>query len=243
MRGFPHAREYFTAAARASRTTDHELWRRFAETTVNVTHGAIPAPRPSRARDASGTLAVLRITLRGRAHPAALGALTTVHWAWSGVAYHAVFFTRINPAAWFFAALFVGEALAFLWLGVLKRRLVFDVAWTPRHVLAAVFLLYSLVYPLLVWLSGHQFPSAPLFAVPCPTTLFTAGVLLSAAAPVPRWLFVVPIAWSVVGASAAVLLGMMPDLMLFVAGVCLAVYGMMPGLFRSGGLQVSDRGR
>jgi hypothetical protein len=49
------------------------------------------------------------------------------------VAYHAVFFTRINPAAWFFAALFVGEALAFLWFGVLKRRLAFDVAWTPRR--------------------------------------------------------------------------------------------------------------
>ncbi|HEY5550762.1 MAG TPA: DUF6064 family protein, partial [Opitutaceae bacterium] len=79
--------------------------------------------------------------------------------------------------------------------------------------------------------------------VPCPTTLFTAGVLLAVAAPVPRWLFVVPIAWSVVGGSAAVLLGMMPDLMLFVAGVCLAVYGVMPGLFRKSGLQVSDQGR
>jgi hypothetical protein len=156
--------------------------------------------------------------LRGRPHAAALGALTAVHWAWPGVAYHAMFFTRINPAAWFFAALFVGEALAFLWFGMLKRRLVFDAAWTPRHGLAPVFLLYSLVYPLLVWLSGHPFPSAPLFAVPCPTTLFTAGVLLAAAAPVPRWLFVVPIAWSIVGGSAAVLLGMTPDLTGYMKG-------------------------
>ena len=59
----------------------------------------------------------------------------------------------------------------------------------------------------------------------------------------PRWLFVVPIAWSIVGGSAAVLLGMTPDLMLFVAGVFLVVYGVMPGLSLKSGLQVSNRGR
>lgn len=189
------------------------------------------------------TFAFTVALLRGRAHPVALGALTAVHWAWSGVAYHAVFFTRINPAAWLFAGLFVAEAVAFLWFGVLKRRLVFDVAWTPRHVLAAVFLLYSLVYPLLVLLTGHQFPSAPLFAVPCPTTLFTAGVLLTGEASAPRSLFVIPIAWSFVGGSAALVLGMTPDLMLFAAGVCLVAYGVMPGLLRRTGLEASDRAR
>jgi hypothetical protein len=189
------------------------------------------------------TLAFTVELLRGRAHPVALSALTAVYWVWSGMAYHAVFFTRINPAAWLFAGLFVAEAVAFLWFGVLKRRLVFDVAWTPRYVLAGAFLLYSLVYPLLVWLTGHQFPSAPLFAVPCPTTLFTAGLLLTGAAPVPRSLFFIPIAWSVVGGSAALVLGMTPDLMLFAAGVCLVAYGVMPGLFRRTGLEASDRAR
>ena len=28
-----------------------------------------------------------------------ISALLAVHWAWSGLAYHAAFFTRINPAA------------------------------------------------------------------------------------------------------------------------------------------------
>jgi hypothetical protein len=28
-------------------------------------------------------------------------------WVWNAVAYHAYLFTRINPAAWFFSALFV----------------------------------------------------------------------------------------------------------------------------------------
>jgi hypothetical protein len=40
------------------------------------------------------------------------------HRAWSRVAYHAVFFTKINPAAWAFSVLFVVEAADLLWLVV-----------------------------------------------------------------------------------------------------------------------------
>jgi hypothetical protein len=31
-------------------------------------------------------------------------------WLWGGLVYHATYFTRINPAAWGFAALFIGQA-------------------------------------------------------------------------------------------------------------------------------------
>src|SRR5688572_3985311 len=41
-----------------------------------------------------------------------LSALLAWHWAWSAVAYHMAFFTRINPAAWPFAALFLVFAYA-----------------------------------------------------------------------------------------------------------------------------------
>jgi hypothetical protein len=61
--------------------------------------------------------------------------------------------------------------------------------------------------------------------VPCPTTLFTAGCLLAAVPPVPRWLLVIPALWSLVGGSAALLLGITPDLMLFAAGAALAGLG------------------
>ena len=43
-----------------------------------------------------------------------ISALLGVHWAWSALAYHAAFFTRINPAAWLFAALFLGQAVLFV---------------------------------------------------------------------------------------------------------------------------------
>ena len=48
----------------------------------------------------------------------ALSVLLAVHWAWSAVAYHAAFFTRVNPAAWLFAGLFLIQAVLFAWWGL-----------------------------------------------------------------------------------------------------------------------------
>ena len=121
------------------------------------------------------TLAATVRLLRGDARASGLAALLALHWAWSGIAYHAVFFTRINPAAWGFAGLFVLGSGAFVWFGVMRHRLAFDVGWTPRHVLAGLFIVYALAYPGLVLLTGLQWPRMPAFGVPCPTTLFTAS--------------------------------------------------------------------
>jgi hypothetical protein len=168
-------------------------------------------------------LAALALTIqiaRGRARSTVIWAFAALMWAWSGIAYHAVFFTRINPAAWVFAALFVAQAVGFLWFGVTRHPLKFVWGRSPRYWLAAVFLVFALAYPALVLMTGHTLPRAPAFGVPCPTTIFTAGLLL--AMPMSRWLLVIPIVWSLVGGSAAFLFGMTPDLMLFAVAVTLA---------------------
>jgi Family of unknown function (DUF6064) len=161
--------------------------------------------------------------VRGHAGSVTLSALGAAHWAWSGLVYHAGFFTRINPAAWLFAALFLLQAVAFVWLGIVSRRLVFEWRRAPRHAAAIVLIAYSLAYPFLVLLSGHEAPRAPLFAVPCPTALFTAGLLLTASRP-PILVLAAPTLWALVGGTAALSLGMLPDLMLFPAAVSLVTY-------------------
>jgi hypothetical protein len=62
----------------------------------------------------------------------------------------------------------------------------------------------------------------PAFGVPCPTTIFTAGLLMLAAPPSWR-LSIIPIMWSVIGGSAAFLLGVRADYVLPIAGLALAV--------------------
>ena len=61
----------------------------------------------------------------------------------------------------------------------------------------------------------------PLFGVaPCPTTIFTLGLLLLSNA---SWrLFVIPLVWSAIGGSAAVLLAVPQDYGLILAGAIAA---------------------
>jgi hypothetical protein len=168
--------------------------------------------------------------VRGRPSSLALSTVAAAHWAWSGIVYHAWYFSRINPAAWLFAALFIMQAAGFVWSGVVHRRLMFDWSRSPRHIVAGVFVAYSFLYPVLVVLSHHTLPRAPVAGVPCPTTLFTSGLLFAAKPRVPRLLLMIPIAWSVIGGSAALVLGMTPDLMLLVGAALLVVYAARRGI-------------
>ena len=69
----------------------------------------------------------------------------------------------------------------------------------------------------------RRFPATPTFGLPCPTTILTIGVLLTARERVPFGLSVVPILWGFIGGSAAVLLQVPTDYVLLAAGVLLVI--------------------
>jgi hypothetical protein len=66
---------------------------------------------------------------------------------------------------------------------------------------------------------GREFPEMPTFGLPCPTTIFTLGMLAFLAAPFPRYVFVIPITWALIGSQAAFRLGVYEDFGLLVAGL------------------------
>lgn len=161
----------------------------------------------------------------GRLATWAVPALLAGAWLFVGVAYHLVFFARLNPAARLFGAAFVLQALLFAAVA-LRRSVAFRLSPSLRAWTGVALVAYAAVgYPLLGAALGHGYPRAPMFGVtPCPTTIFTFGVLLLASDAVPRWLLAVPLAWSIVGASAALQLGMREDLGLVAAGALGAVF-------------------
>jgi hypothetical protein len=149
-------------------------------------------------------------------------------WAWMAIAYHFLFFTAINPAAWLFGAVFLAGAMGFAWLGLLKRGLRFRPASDPPRWAGALLIGFALAaYPLLGYLLGHRYPAVPTFGLPCPTTIFTIGILLFAEAP-PKSVFIVPLLWSGVGTTAAFQLGVFQDLGLGAAGLV----GLVAVIFR-----------
>lgn len=171
--------------------------------------------------------AVLILARRGSAGRF-MAAMLAVQWVWAGVVYHAGFFTSINPAAWMFAALFVVESALLVWFGVVRGQLEFSPTVTPLGIASWGLIVYALLYPAIVQADGHTYPAAPTFGVPCPTTLLTIGVLLSARRPWPRVVALIPMAWAVVAGSAALLLGVRADLMLWVSAAALTASLLLP---------------
>jgi hypothetical protein len=153
-----------------------------------------------------------------------LALILALHWAWSGVVYHWMFFRRINPVAALFGLGFLVEAVLLLWRGAIRKTLTFRRPHNGWGWLGVALIVYALFYPMVGWLFGFRFPRLPSFAVPCPTGLLTAGLLLLAPRREARLLGVIPILWAAIGGSAAFLLGISADFALPVAGATLLGY-------------------
>ena len=133
------------------------------------------------------------------------------------------FFSHINPAAYGFGALFIVEGILFAATAVTRNSLRFERSIGLRGVAAWALIIYAvIVYELLGYAAGRGLMNGPLFGIaPCPTTIFTIGVLLMASDRLTLWLSIIPIAWALIGTSAALFLGVPEDLGLAVAVIAL----------------------
>lgn len=150
-----------------------------------------------------------------------ISGILALFWIWMGVFYHIIQFSGINPAAWIFGSFYILQGFLFCLIGAILGRIAFRFILKPLPIIGGCFILYAMVvYPLLSISFGHSYPRAPMFGVaPCPTTIFTFGILLWATESLPVYLFVIPLLWSIVGMSAAVNLRVTQDYGLVVAGV------------------------
>lgn len=154
-----------------------------------------------------------------------LGAGLAAMWIWTGIAYHWLFFSRINRGAVVFGALFVLQGALLVHAALAHGALVFGTTRRATSWLGWALLAYaSLGYPVVGLWTGHRYPAAPMFGItPCPVTLFTLGLFLLTTRPVPGRLLVIPLAWSLVGGSAAFLLHVPQDWPLLVSGLIVPI--------------------
>lgn len=169
----------------------------------------------------AAALAAVMAARRSRHAPSAeiISACLAFFWLWAGVVYHLTFFTPINPAAYIFAALFVAQGLLFFYEGAVAKRLRFRFETGLDGILGAIFIVYALlIYPLIGYAAGRIYPSSPTFGAPCPVVIYTFGLLLWTGKKPPLKLLAIPLLWSVIGTSAAVMFGVGEDFGLLVAG-------------------------
>jgi hypothetical protein len=158
-------------------------------------------------------LALLR-AVRGTSRPNRWTATTlALLWLWMAGAYHVAFFSSISRAGYLFGALFLAQGGLFAWLAWRPAGLAVRPTWDTAGAAGWAMVLYALaVYPALSFLLGHRYPASPTFGLPCPTTIFTMGILTWAGRAAPWPVLIVPVTWSVIATSAALQLGMREDL-------------------------------
>ena len=135
-------------------------------------------------------------------------------WLWIGLAYHWAFFAAVNPAAGLFAALSVAGSAVFFAQAVSRRPTQSSVPRSAAALGYALMIVGLAIYPAAALLAGQRYPAFPTFGLPCPTTVFTLGVLLATMPFASGWVFVVPLAWAGIGTVAAMKLGVVEDFVL-----------------------------
>jgi len=148
-------------------------------------------------------------------------AFLSFFWLWNGVVYHLMNFSSINKAAYIFGTLFVIQGIMFLALGVFSNKLAVQINPGIFSIIGSLFVTYAMIiYPVVGYFLGHGYPQSPSFGIaPCPTTIFTFGLLLWADKKLPLKVLWIPLAWSFIGFSAALSLGIWEDIGLLIAGV------------------------
>ena len=173
----------------------------------------------------AGALACLLLIIEKKSYSnGAIALYLSFLWGWIGIVYHLIFFTRINGAAYFFGILNIIQSIIFFYFGFIKKRLEFKKKKDFRSITGFAIIIYALfIYPSLGYLGGHGYPYQPTFGLPCPTTIFTFGILLFTGLKLKWYIYAIPLLWSIIGVSAAFNFGIYEDIGLLVSGIAASV--------------------
>jgi hypothetical protein len=149
-----------------------------------------------------------------------ISSLLSLIWLWTGVVYHIIFFTTINQAAYWFGILFILQAIIFFIYGVVYDKLQFKYSKNIFNYTGIIFILYALlIYPLLGYSFGRQWPYSITLGLPCPSTIFTFGILLFIKNKISYAVLILPLLWAIIGFSAAFNFSVYEDFGLVISGI------------------------
>jgi len=172
-----------------------------------------------------GIAALLLLHSTGRNKQRLIFAILALLWFWTGIVYHFLFFTEINQAAWVFGSLFIIQGLLFTWKAVRPGRIMITYSGLMADKTGYFLLLFGLLlYPSIGLITHPGLNSIISLGLPCPTTIFTFGVLVLGRSKMPSYLLIIPILWSLVGTTAAINFGVIQDYMLLLSAIITAYY-------------------
>jgi hypothetical protein len=148
-----------------------------------------------------------------------ISAILSFIWLWTGIAFCIFYWAPVFTPSYAYAVLYIIQGIIFF-AGIFKPKLSFRFEGSIYSIIGTIFVAYSLIGYLLVgYFLNHIYPqSVSIVLAPCPTVVFTFGMLLMTDKKVPKYILLIPLLWSVCG-IIPVHLGVLEDIGLIIAGV------------------------
>ncbi|PWD99637.1 DUF6064 family protein [Marinilabilia rubra] len=173
---------------------------------------------------AFGIITVILLHSGSRYKNTAISYFLAFVWLWTGILYHLLHFTAINMAAYSFGILFILQGLFFI-LELSRKRLNFFFPGGFAGYTGYFFVWFGLlIYPLISYFAKGSWAGTIALGLPCPTTIFTFGLLMLTSRAMPRYLLIIPSIWTIIGTGAAVNFGVYQDYMMLLSAVVANIY-------------------
>lgn len=146
-------------------------------------------------------------------------AILSLLWLWNGAVFCLLFWSTIYKLAYIFAALLVIQG-ALLIVALFRSDIVISFHPDWMSVIGIILIIYSMAgYQIFGYFLGHIYPNFfPFGLVPCPTTIFTIGLLMMTYEKIPGYYLIIPIIVST-GGFMVVPMGILEDIGLILAGI------------------------
>jgi len=149
-----------------------------------------------------------------------IGGIIGLLWLWTGIVYHLLCFSAINPAARVFGLFFILQGVLIGYFSIIRPRLVFDNPRKSIRLTGYFFIVFGLfIYPVIGYLLEGSFKTVISLGLPCPTTILTFGFFMLASRKFPGYLLVIPTLWAILGLVPALQFGVYQDFVLIISAV------------------------
>jgi hypothetical protein len=147
-----------------------------------------------------------------------ISAILSFIWLWTGIVFCIVYWAPGYTPSYAYSVLYIIQGIIFITC-IFRPKLSFRFKSDIYSFIGILFIVYSIVgYFLVGYFMGHIFPRSLSFILaPCPTVVFTFGMLLLTDKKVPKYVLLIPLLWSICGVIP-VSLGILEDIGLIITG-------------------------
>ncbi len=168
-----------------------------------------------------GLIAILLVFFRTKHSSRFISGILAFFYGWNGLLFYMGYFTEFMPIPFVFGILFIVQALLFIFEGTIRNRISFQFKADLYGLTGALLIFYGIFgYQALEYTLGRGYPEILSFGMfPCPTVIFSLGILLWTGKKFPPYILIFPLIHALNGFIPAFMIGIIEDIGLIISGL------------------------